>query len=134
MLRSNNVVTSKMMTEKDARANESRELLDKENETKFKDIAATASKSAAALALMSAVFNFLGGLVKGVYGGATGTSSWADVAVDALNGLGTVITKYMDYLKAGAEKDSVEEDLHRISKQRQEADGAIKALDANPYA
>lgn len=134
MLRSNNVVTSKMMSEKDARANEARELLDKENETKFKDIAATASKQAAQTAVIGSVINLIGGLVKGVYGASSGTSSWSDVALDAFNGLATVVTKYLDYLKAGAEKESVEEDLRRINKQRCEADDSIKALEANPYA
>lgn len=134
MLRSNNVVTSKMMSEKDARASEARELTDKANDQTFKVLAANYSQQAANLAVIGAALNLAGGLIKGIGGASNGKSSWADVAADAVNGLGTVITKVLDAMKAGEEKKAAEEDLKRINQQRCEADGAVKALDANPYS
>jgi len=135
MLRNNNVITSKVMVEKDARANEKRDQDDKAVDLKFKEIAADKSKEAAFWGVIGAALNLLGSLMKGV-GGASqtgGAGAWINVAVDGLNGLGTVISKFMDYLKAGAEKESVEEDLKRLNAQRAQTDDAVRALDTNPY-
>lgn len=136
MLRNNNVITSKFMSEKDARSSEARELADKENDQVFKKLAAQKTEDAAFIGFIGSVLNMAGSLIKGIGGQATGNSkgSWLDVAADGLNSLGTVITKYLDYLKAGAETKSVEEDLHRIRQQKDQAGNAVAALDANPYA
>ncbi|HEY9840127.1 MAG: hypothetical protein ACAI44_24000 [Candidatus Sericytochromatia bacterium] len=134
MLRNNNVITSKFMSEKDARASEKREQDDKAVDLKFKEIAADKSQEAAFWGVIGAALNLLGSLIKGAGSASSGKSSWLDVAVDGLNGLGTVISKYMDYLKAGEEKASVEEDLKRLNAQRCQTDDAVKALDTNPYS
>lgn len=133
MLRSNNVITTKMMSEKDARASEARDLQDKANTQAFKVFAADQTKQAAQIAFIGSILNLVGTLVKGIGSQANGKSSWFDVAADGLNGLGTVITKYLDYLKAGAEKEATEEDLKRINQQRCGSDQATRALDTNPY-
>lgn len=134
MLRNNNVITSKFMSEKDARSSEMREQTDKANDLSFKKIAAAKSQEAALWGLIGSVLNLVGTVIKGVGGTQTGKSSWADVAADGLNGLGTVITKWLEYVKAGEETKSVEEDLKRINAQKCQTDESVRALDANPYA
>lgn len=135
MLRNNNVITSKFMGEKDARSQELSEQNDKAVDLTFKKIAAEKSEEAAFYGVIGAALNLLGTVIKGVTAGARGEKfNLATFAADAINGLGTVVSKYLDYLKAGAEKDSVEEDLKRLNSQRVQTDEAVQALDANPYA
>ncbi|PKL76908.1 MAG: hypothetical protein CVV27_07845 [Candidatus Melainabacteria bacterium HGW-Melainabacteria-1] len=136
MLRNNNVITTKFMSEKDARSSEMRELNDKAVDLEFKKIAAEKSKEAAKWGMIGAALNLLGTAIKGAAaaGGSRGANfSWAELATDAVNGVGTLITKVLDFLKAGAEEKSIKEDLERLNGQRTQTDAATQALDSNPY-
>jgi hypothetical protein len=135
MLRNNNVVTSKFMSEKDARSQEFSEQNDKAVDLAFKKIAAKNSEKAALYGVIGAALNLLGTAIKGATAKATGAPfNFATFAADAVNGLGTVVSKYLDYLKAGEERKSVEEDMRRLNGQRAQTDESVQALDANPYA
>lgn len=137
MLRNNNVITSKFMGEKDARSQELAEQNDKAVDLTFKKIAAEKSEEAAFYGVLGAALNLLGTAIKGIAaaGGLKGPKfSWTSFAADAVNGVGTVVSKYLEYLKAGEETASVEEDLKRLNGQRCQTDEAVQALDSNPYA
>lgn len=137
MLRNNNVVTSKFMSEKDARSQELREQNDKAVDLEFKKIAAEKSQEAAKWSMIGAALNLLGTLIKGAAaaGGVKSDNfSWADFATDALNGTGTLITKVLEYLKAGEEVKATQEDINRVNNQRCQTAASVQALDSNPVA
>lgn len=136
MLRNNNTVTTKFMGEKDARAQEASEQTDKAMDLEFKKIAASKSREAAKWGAIGAALNLLGTALK-IAAASAGIKddkfSWANTFSDAVNGVGTVVTKLLDMLKARAEEEAAEEDLKRLNGQRCQTDESVAALDSNPY-
>lgn len=136
MLRNNNVITTKFSGEKDARAQELSEQTDKAMDLEFKKLAAQKSREAAEWGMIGAALNLLGTAIKGIaagFGIRDNNFSWSDIFSDAINGMGTLVSKYLEKLKASAEEETAQEDLNRLNGQRVQTDEATAALDANPY-
>lgn len=130
MLRNNNLITTSVMAEKDARAEEKADLDLKAADLRFKEIAAEASKQAAKIAAAAAVVSLLGTAVNATRpSGDSKKSGWGDI----VNGVGNVITKLLDISKANAELEAVEEDMKRLNIMRVGSDKAVQALTANPF-
>lgn len=130
MLRNNNLVTTSVMVEKDARAEEKADLDLKAADLKFKQVAAEASRAAAKIAAAAAVVSLIGSAVNTTRErGDRKKSSWGDI----VNGVGNVITKILDINKAKNELEAVKEDMERLNIMRTGSDKAVQALAANPF-
>lgn len=130
MLRNNNLITTSVMAEKDARAEEKADLDLKAADLRFKEIAAEATKAAAKIAAAAAVVSLLGSAVNTTRpGGDSKKAGWSDI----VNGIGNVITKLLDINKANNELEAVEEDMKRLNAMRTGSDKAVQALSANPF-
>lgn len=139
MLRNNNLITSKVMGEKDARSQEADDQNLKAADLSFKKQAADFSKEAAEKAKVGAAFKLLGtALSIGVsYGMSTRNKSdkmnWGKAFGDLKDGVFSYLNKVLELQKLTAEVDSIQEDLNRLNGERMQTDEAVQALDSNPY-
>jgi hypothetical protein len=139
MLRNNNLITSKVMGEKDARTSEADDQRLKAADLSFKKLSADFSKEAAEKAKVGAAFQLLGTALKiGMqYGmssrGKAEKVNWSTALKDLTNGVFSYMNKVLELQKIDAEVDAIQEDLNRLNASRLQTDDAVAALDANPY-
>lgn len=134
MLRNNNQITTTFMQEKDARSQEVDDLNLKLADLKFKEISAKASKKAADLAAITAALQLVGTIGKiAVSSRKNGNVNWGTAIGEIVNGIGNVVNKLLERLKAKEEIKAVERDRLAVNRIKSGADKAVAALDANPY-
>lgn len=139
MLRNNNLITSKVMSEKDARSAEFDDQNLKAADLTFKKVSAQFSREAAKKAEQGALFNLLGTVFSvglqfmSSRNDKTSKVDWSKALGDIANGVFTYANKILELQKVDAEVKSINEDLNRVNAERMKTDDAVAALDSNPY-